>query len=220
MTDAEIRERFFSFLKATAGEHELAPPGGAADLAILPAALRPYYERFNGAALFDGNLLLFPARGAPDEDGTVEHASRMAREAEWYVPEEVVLFGRETEGEVVGIWTGARDMERYVSPVVLTGLIFAPAAHSLLATSVERYLLTRMVWECMGTPFSGVAFEKFGVPEELRSEDLDELDGESWFAWSDPRMPALPGDPYEAPLTAGQIAALLSRSASQAVNRS
>jgi hypothetical protein len=209
MTDAEIRQRFFNFLDATDSEHEFAAPAPQWELETLPDALRPFYARFNGAALFDGDVLLFPACGDSDEDGTVQHASRLAREAEWHVPEEVVLFGRETEGEVVGVWTGPRNTGRFPAPVVLTGLIFAPAAHSLLATSVERYLLTRVVWECLGTPFAKVAFREFQVPALLQAEDLEDLDGAAWFEWADPGIPRIPADPYEEPLTREQLNALL-----------
>ena len=211
MTNAELLGGFQSFLKATASEHELGAPLRGPELMLLPEGLRPLYGRMNGAALFDGDLLFFPASGPPDEDGTVEHASRLAREAEWPIPPEVVLFGRDTGGEVLGIWTGARDVEKYPSPVVLTGLIFAPASHSLLATSVERYLLTTTVWHCFGTEYAPDAYAAFKVPRELQVDELEDLDGEAWFAWADPLLPALPGDPYEEPLTGEQIAALLKR---------
>jgi len=210
MTDAEIFSCFLSFLEATESEHELGPPASGAELAPVPAGLQPFYQRMNGAALFDGDLLFFQTSGPPDEDGTVQHASRLAREAEWPIPPEVVLFGRDTGGEVLGVWTGPRDAAKYPSPVILTGLLFQPAAHALLATTFERYLLTTTVWHCLDTDYADIAFRMFDVPRELRVEDIDELDAEAWFAWADPALPALPGDPYQEPLTGEELRALLS----------
>jgi hypothetical protein len=89
-------------------------------------------------------------------------------------------------------------------------LVFEPAAHALLATSFERYLLTTTVWHCLGTDYADLAFRTFQVPGALRVDDLEELDGEAWFAWADPALPALPGDPYHEPLTGEQIRTLLS----------
>jgi hypothetical protein len=209
MTDGEIFTRFLAFLRATESEHEFGDPATRAELAQVPAALRPLYDRMNGVSLFDGDLLFFLAAGAPDEDGTVQHASRLAREAEWPIPQEVTLFGRDTGGEVLGVWVGPRDAAKFPSPVVLTGLVFQPAAHALLATSFERYLLTTTVWHCFGTDYAETAFESFQVPRNLQVEDLEELDAEAWFAWADPLLPALPGDPYQEPLTGAQLRKLV-----------
>jgi hypothetical protein len=209
MTDGEIFSCFLAFLKATEGEHELGSPTSGPELAVIPAALRPFYQKMNGAALFDGDLIFFAAGGSLDEDGTVQHASRLAREAEWPIPQEVVLFGRDTGGEVLGVWTGPRDAAKYPSPVVLTGLVFQPAAHALLATSFERYLLTTTVWHCLDTEYAEAAFSAFRVPGSLQAADLDDLDAEAWFAWADPALPALPGDPYQEPLTGEQIRTML-----------
>lgn len=209
MTDGEIFSRFLAFLRATESEHEFGPPASGAELSFVPAPLRPLYQRMNGAALFDGDLLFFQASGDPDEDGTVRHASRLAREAEWPIPQEVVLFGRDTGGEVLGLWTGPRDAAKYPSPVVLTGLLFQPASHALLATSFERYLLTTTVWHCFGTELAETAFAEFRVPVDLQVDELEELDAEAWFAWADPALPALPGDPYQEPLTGPEIRKML-----------
>ena len=108
MTDGEIFSCFEAFLRATEDEHEVGSPTSGPELSLVPAPLRPFYQRMNGAALFDGDLVFFAAGGTPDEDGTVQHASRLAREAEWPIPPEVVLFGRDTGGEVLGVWTGPR----------------------------------------------------------------------------------------------------------------
>ena len=209
MNDAEIFGRFLQFLKETESEHELGAPAFGTELNSVPAPHRPFYQQMNGAALFDGDLLFFAAGGPPDEDGTVQHASRLAREAEWPIPQEVVLFGRDTGGEVLGVWTGARDAAKYPSPVVLTGLLFQPAAHALLATSFERYLLTTTVWHCFGTELAEIAFSVFQVPKPLQVEELEDLEADEWFAWADPALPALPGDPYQEPLTGAQIRKLL-----------
>lgn len=211
MTDGEILACFLSFVRATADAHQFGPPAKGAELGQLPAPLRPLYQQMNGVALFDGDLLFFPAGGPPDEDGTVQHASRLAREADWPIPKEDVLFGRDTGGEVLGVWTGTRDLTKYPSPVVLTGLVFQPAAHALLSTSFERYLLTTTVWHCLGTELADQAFSSFRVPGHLQVDELEELDAEAWFAWADPRLPALPGDPYQEPLTEGQIREMLAR---------
>lgn len=210
MNDSEIFTRFRRFAGATADEHQIAPPIGQADLKYLPSPLRPFYEWANGAALFEGDLLFFPANGPADEDGTVRNASRLAREADWHVPEDVTLFARDTGGEVVGVWTGKRNEERFPSPIVLTGLIFKPAAHALIASSFERYLLTTTVWRCFGSHLAEEAFNAFGIPEEFQVEDIEDLDAEAWFQWADPALPAAPSDPYEQPLTASQIRKLVS----------
>lgn len=209
MTDGEILSRFLQFLRETASEHELGAGAFGSELNIVPVPLRPLYKQINGAALFDGDLLFFAAGGPPDEDGTVQHASRLAREAEWPIPQEVVLFGRDTGGEVLGVWTGPRDAAKYPSPVVLTGLLFQPAAHALLATSFERYLLTTTVWHCFGTEYADTAFSTFHVPKALQVDELEDLEADEWFAWADPLLPALPGDPYQEPLTSAQIRKLL-----------
>lgn len=209
MTNAAIFAAFQNFLRHTAADHELGAPATAAELRHVPPPLQPFYRQMNGASLFDGDLLFFLAAGDPDEDGTIQHASRLAREAEWPIPREVVLFGRDTGGEVLGLWTGPRDDARFPSPVILTGLVFKPAAHSLLATSFERYLLTTVVWHCFGTELADIAFADFQVPPQFRVDELEELDADAWFAWADPDLPSLPGDPYEEPLTGAQIQKLI-----------
>jgi len=208
MTDGEIFSCFQAFLRVTEDEHEVGSPTSGPDLSLVPAPLRPFYQRMNGAALFDGDLVFFAAGGTPDEDGTVQHASRLAREAEWPIPPEVVLFGRDTGGEVLGLWTGPRST-KYPSPVILTGLVFEPAAHALLATSFERYLLTTTVWHCLDTEYAEAAFSAFRVPGKLQARDLEDLDADAWFAWADPALPALPGDPYQEPLTGEQLRTML-----------
>ncbi len=209
MTDTEIFSRFQQFLMQTESEHELGAPAFGTELNSVPAPLRAFYKQMNGASLFDGDLLFFAAGGPPDEDGTVQHASRLAREAEWPIPQDVVLFGRDTGGEVLGLWTGPRDAAKFPSPIVLTGLLFQPAAHALLATSFERYLLTTTVWHCFGTELAETAFAAFQVPKALQVEELEDLEADEWFAWADPALPALPGDPYQEPLTGAQIKTLL-----------
>lgn len=209
MTNAELFSGFERFLQRSADEHELGAPAPADELAFVPRELHSLYRMSNGAALFDGDLLFFAAAGASDEDGTVQHASRLARAADWPIPKELVLFGRDTGGEVLGVWTGERDRALYPSPIVLTGMLFVPEAHALLATSVERYLLTTVVWHCLGTEYADTAFQCFRVPKEFQVEDLDALNGEAWFAWSDPDLPAVPADPYAEPLTGEQIHRLL-----------
>jgi hypothetical protein len=82
MTDAEIFRRFQQFLMQTESEHELGAPAFGTELNSVPAPLRAFYKQTNGASLFDGDLLFFAAGGPPDEDGTVQHASRLARVAE------------------------------------------------------------------------------------------------------------------------------------------
>ncbi len=160
--------RFLSFLEATESEHELGSPADGVELAPVPAPLRPFYQRINGAALFDGDLLFFAAGGPPDEDGTVQHASRLAR------GRPNGPFRRRSSCSVgtraAKCWASGpvpRDAAKYPSPVVLTGLLFQPAAHALLATSFERYLLTTTVWHCFGTELADTAFPLFHVPRAI-----------------------------------------------------
>jgi len=204
VTDAQIQDRLRSYFRDSPEEDEFGPPCRDADLRVVPPPLRWFYKRADGASLFGGDLLLFPAAGV--DDGTIERASELARQADWHVPKEVTLFAKEAGDEVVGVWT---PQSKFPSPIVLTGLVFKPAAHVLLATSFERYLMTRIVWEYAGTEFAADAFDLFKVPKELRIDDLESLDGEAWFQWADPALPAPPADPYRDPLTAEELRRIL-----------
>jgi hypothetical protein len=209
LTDAAIREKLAVLLENAPESYEFGDPCRESDLVIVPVALRWFYRRSNGAMLCDGDLLFFPARGGPEEEGTIELASRLARDANWHVPTGVVLFGKEAGDEVIGVWTGPRDEERFPSPVTITGLIFKPAAHALLASSFERYLMTRLLWDRLDDEDADEILDLFEVPAALRVDDVEELDAAAWFAWADPALGGPPVDPYREGMTGQQIAQIV-----------
>ena len=69
MTDGEIFSNFLSFLDATESEHEFGPAASGFELGPVPAALRPFYKRMNGASLFEVvERTLAPWMSAPDSE--------------------------------------------------------------------------------------------------------------------------------------------------------
>jgi len=149
-----------------------------------------------GEHLLGGNLNIHPLEG-----------DRL-RPWDTPVPDELVVFGDNGQGDAFGIWVPRDGGARPV--VVEMGAVDEEACLAVVAQDLESFL---RAW---GTYYGLLLAEpaqveelisELGIPEELAS--LDENGSEDEFyavlAWASPGLPDPRPDPYERGLTVEQV---------------
>jgi hypothetical protein len=117
-------DRLLACWRRTEDLHTLPLPASADEIAAaeaelnlaLPDLLRQIYLFSKGPWLFGGCLNLDVLRN-PEGLGLTT-SSRLLREWEWPIPEEILVFGGDGSEEVYGLWLGARDQARFPDPVL------------------------------------------------------------------------------------------------------
>jgi hypothetical protein len=217
-------ERLRSVLRAwelTPALHELEPgvPPAVLDEAeallgrALPDDLRALYEAVGGGGALHGNLTLYPpvAADGDEDDLTLAGAAAAHRAWDWPVPEELVVFGDNGQGDLFGVWLpGGDDDARPL--VVEVGGVFEPETLAVVGTDLAAFLTGWSAYYLLlVTPEHDTAagLDALGVPDELRTPgaELDDDDMAALLAWASPDLPDPAPDPYERGLTAEQVAA-------------
>ncbi len=207
-------------VEASAEAHECRPPTNEAALAglrerlgdRLPADLAALYSTWHGAWFANGDLTLYQIEGCypkDDEDQlTVEHATAFLREAQWPLPEELLVIGDDGSEDLYGLWLPA--MTEQASPVVVVGAVFEPGCMAVAGTSLFPFLRAQLAQSLLLGGGPEEALDALGVPADLRDPEADEdaLHLEL-LAWADPTHPEPGSDPYEALHDAAQINRLL-----------
>jgi hypothetical protein len=174
----------------------------------IPGDLRDVCAEMAGHELLGGNLRIYPLEADDPDALTVANASERLRSQDWPVPDELVIFGDNGQGDSFGLWLPRDGGARPV--VVQIGAVFEEACLAVVAEDLECFL---RAW---GTYYGLLLGEpaqveelvaEFEIPEELRSLDEDGSDEEfhAVLAWACPGLPDPKPDPYERGLTAEQV---------------
>ena len=174
----------------------------------IPPDLRDICAEIGGHELLGGNLRIYPLEADDPDTLTVANASERLRSQDWPVPDELVIFGDNGQGDSFGLWLphdgGARPV------VVEIGAVFEEACLAVVAEDLEAFLRAWGTYYglLLGGPADVQALlAEFEVPEELAS--LDEEGSEEEFyavlAWASPGLPDPQPDPYERGLTSTQV---------------
>jgi hypothetical protein len=177
----------------------------------FPEAFRALYRWSNGGSDLGGMLSLERLRREGQDELSVVTSSRLMREWEWEIPDELVIFGGDGSDENYGLWLPeGGDPES--AWVIQVGEIFGDPNLAVVGTRLERFLLWLSVWmfgapETAGEP----ALDALGVPAELRSWEWDREDEAKYaaIAWADPDLPDPRPDPYHRGLDGDGVRALL-----------
>jgi hypothetical protein len=174
----------------------------------IPEDLHVICAEVAGQELLGGNLRIYPLESDDPETLTVANASDRLRSSDWPVPDEMVVFGDNGQGDSFGLWVprdgGARPL------VVQIGAVFEDACLAVVAEDLECFLRAWGTYYGLllgEPPWVEELIAEFEIPEELRS--LDENGSEDEFyavlGWACPGLPDPRPDPYERGMTAEQV---------------
>jgi hypothetical protein len=172
----------------------------------IPQDLREVCEEAGGDELLDGNLRIYPLESEDPEELSVANASDRLRSWDWPIPDQLVIFGDNGQGDHFGVWAprdgGARPI------VVQIGEVFEDACLAVVGDDLGSFLVG---W---GSYYALVLGDTDSLraivpelPEELSSLEDDGSDDELYalLAWASPGLPDPRPDPYERGLTAAQV---------------
>jgi len=173
----------------------------------IPDDLREVCEEAGGEELLGGNLRIYPFAGDDPEELTIEHASDRLRSSEWPVPDQLVVFGDNGQGDHFGVWAprdgGARPI------VVQIGEVFEDACMAVVGDDLGSFLVGWGAYYALLLGDDEALREIVPeLPEELSSLEEDGSEDELYalLAWASPALPDPRPDPYERGLTAAQVA--------------
>jgi hypothetical protein len=174
----------------------------------LPEDLRDICAEMAGPELLGGNLRIYPLEADDPDTLTVANAAERLRSSDWPVPDELVVFGDNGQGDSFGIWVPRDGGARPV--VVQIGAVFEEACLAVVAVDLECFL---RAWGAyygllLGDPAQvEELISELEIPEELRSLEDEGSDEEFYavLAWACPGLPDPRPDPYERGLTAAQV---------------
>jgi hypothetical protein len=212
-------EAVFAAFRSSPGLHRLKPPATRDALLKvegslgreLPATLRRLYEFSDGMELFDGNLRLLPAVG----DGPLRllDYSEWLREAEWPIPQEVLMFGGDGSDELFGLWYPPEFSPDGPTPVIEIGSIFEPGCMAVSSTNLPSFL---RAWSgyflaMLGAPEA--ALVAIGLPRPLWTVDARHhaVAIRPYLAWADPNLPHKTPDSYVDRLDVDGVRAMLAQ---------
>lgn len=205
-------ERVFRAWAASPALHAPKPPARAEQIDslekslsfVLPSAMRDLYRRSNGGQFLGGNVILHPLEGT---DLSVARASAFLRAANWPIPAQLVILGSDGQGDPWGLWSpGAPGVQ---PAVVSVGQLFEPESLAVAGTSLERFLTVRTAYYSLVLGAPSAALDELGLPIELRTANPDDRTWAEIQAWADPALAGISLDPYESPMAAHGIEALL-----------
>ena len=154
----------------------------------LPEELREFLEEAADREMLGGNLKVYPlVPPEGDEEAlALTTASGLLRSWDWPVPDEMVVFGDNGQGDSFGLWLprdgGARPI------VVQIGEVFEDACLAVVGDDLDSFVRG---WTDYYT--------------QLGDRDLDEEAFYEILGRANPGLPDPRPDPYERGLTAAQI---------------
>ena len=162
---------------------------------VLPADLAALYRFSNCGDLMGGNLSILPLASTGDELGLVDAADDY-RANHWPVPQEVLIFGGNGQGEPFGLWFPEDADATDDHPVIQIGELFESACMAVYGTSLVRFLTAWSAYYLLLEEAPGAALDALGIPKRLRTDEYAE-DYAAIAAWADPDLPDPDPDPYE-----------------------
>jgi hypothetical protein len=173
----------------------------------IPEELREICGEAGGQELLGGNLRIYPLEAEDPEELTVANASDRLRSSDWPVPDEMVVFGDNGQGDSFGLWAPRDGAARPI--VVQIGAVFEDACLAVVGDDIPSFL---QGWGAYYAALTGdpdnvlEEFPEFRLPEEfaLREGGTDE-EFYAIMQWANPGLPDPRPDPYERGLTAAQV---------------
>ena len=104
----------------------------------IPEDLRVVCAEMAGHELLGGNLRIYPLESDDPDTLTVANASDRLRSWDWPVPDELVVFGDNGQGDSFGLWVPRDGGARPV--VVQIGAVFEEACLAVVAEDLECFL--------------------------------------------------------------------------------
>jgi hypothetical protein len=182
----------------------------------LPEELREISAQLSDQELVGGNLRIYPLDSDDPEALTVANAADKLRSWDWPVPEQLVVFGDDGQGDSFGVWLPADGGARPV--VVQIGQVFEEACMAVVGDDLASFLRGWGAYYAALTEDEEVIEEvpEFRLPDELALKD-DGSDEEfhAIMRWANPNLPDPRPDPYERGLTAAEVDAIARRGISK-----
>jgi hypothetical protein len=154
----------------------------------LPADLRELLTELGDEDLLGGNLRVYPLVPPAGEDDALAltTASDLLRSWDWPVPDEMVIFGSNGQGESFGVWVPKHGDARPI--VVEIGEVFEDACIAVVGDDLQSFVRG---WSDYYT--------------QLGDRDLDDDEFYEILGRANPGLPDPRPDPYERGLTAAQV---------------
>lgn len=179
---------------------------GASDLQInqaeemlgrrLPPALRALYQVSNGCKLLGKGDIeidpLWPSFGNESTNALVNRAD-ILRQWGWPIPDELVIFGNISDGNLIGMWVPIGLNINASHPVIqISALPTNPKCMAVAGTTLCRFLKVRTAYSLLKCRCTSDLMDELDVPDDLRNAppDLARI-----YAWADPDLPNLMPDP-------------------------
>lgn len=134
----------------------------------LPVEFKALYSASDGFTLFGEAFTLMPLTGDPEEDeinGIDQWHEEDDEEEPGRIPGELIEFASIDEETMFGLWIPEDRQEAATAHVVQ---IFERSMFLHEATSLCRFLRTRLTIMLLSMPESGPALDALSVPQELR----------------------------------------------------
>jgi len=222
-----MAEQFEALLKAWRADpskNQLGPGATEAAVAVaeavlrrrFPRALRDLYFQTDGCALLEGNLNITPLATVPGTPGLVDLSDEL-RGNGWAVPDELLVFGDDGQGNQLGIWLPSGTPDDLPNPIVMLGVIFGRAeCMAVFGSELLRFLHSWTIYYTLldaaaETPRQRV-LDLLGVPAGWRDREPDDALFAEILRANDPDLPTYDPDPYVRGVSAQHLRTLYGRS--------
>ena len=222
-----MAEQFEALLKAWRADpskNQLGPGATEAAVAVaeavlrrrFPRALRDLYFQTDGCALLEGNLNITPLATVPGTPGLVDLSDEL-RGNGWAVPDELLVFGDDGQGNQLGIWLPSGTPDDLPNPIVMLGVIFGRAeCMAVFGSELLRFLHSWTIYYTLldaaaETPRQRV-LDLLRVPAGWRDREPDDALLAEILRANDPDLPTYDPDPYVRGVSAQHLRTLYGRS--------
>jgi hypothetical protein len=185
----------------------------------FPPDLSDLYSESDGCELLEGNLNFVPLATKAGTIGLADLSDEL-RGNGWAVPDELLVFGSDGQGNQLGIWVPANAANDAAAPIVMLGAIFNRAqCTAVFGTDLPRFLRSWTIYYTLldGAPDASTAraLELLGVPLAWRERVPDDRLLAQILRSVDPDLPSFEPDPYVHGLTAEELRSMYGRSDSR-----
>ena len=210
--------------RADPSRNQLRPGATEAAVAIaeavlerrFPRALRHLYLQTDGCDLLEGNLNIAPLATEPGTPGLVDLSDEL-RGNGWAVPDELLVFGDDGQGNRLGIWLPSRTPDDLPHPIVMLAQIFDQAeCMAVFGSELVRFLHSWTIYYTLvddsADPSRQRVLDLLGVPVEWRDRKPDDALFAEILRANDPDLPTYDPDPHVRGVSAQKLRTLYGRS--------
>jgi len=182
----------------------------------FPRGLRDLYFQTDGCDLLEGNLNIVPLATVPGTPGLVDLSDEL-RGNGWAVPDELLVFGDDGQGNQLGIWLPSGAPDDLPNPIVMLGQIFGQAeCMAVFGSELVRFLRSWTIYYTLlddaADPSRQRVLDLLGVPAEWRDREPDDPLFAEILRGNDPDLPTYDPDPYVRGVSAQHLRTLYGRS--------